>query len=78
MTGVNWDYRNFATGGYWGIADFLTHIGVNNRCREEGGSWNAAVIMHYTPGGGPQNQQTYRGQMDMLGGSVLSYFSSER
>jgi hypothetical protein len=64
MSGVDYVYRNFNTGGYWGVADFLNHIGVSDRCREEGGLWNAAVITHYRPGGPgsiPTDRQTYVG-----------------
>jgi hypothetical protein len=50
MSGVAEVYRNFETGGYWGVADFFRHISVSDKCREEGGLWNAAVITHYQPG----------------------------
>jgi hypothetical protein len=42
-------YRNFETGGYWGIADFFRHIRISDKCVEEGGQWRATVITHYKP-----------------------------
>lgn len=42
-------YRNFESGGYWGVSDFFRHIRISDKCREEGRLWNAAVITHYTP-----------------------------
>ncbi|KAH7096056.1 hypothetical protein FB567DRAFT_602176 [Paraphoma chrysanthemicola] len=66
LSGVNMDYRNLDTGGYWGIADFLRHLSISDKCREEGGLWTAATITHYRPGvPGPNNpptqMQTYVG-----------------
>jgi len=65
LSGVNQDYRNFAAGGYWGVADFLRHVGVSDRVREDGGQWSAAVITHYQLGMPgtvpPKQQQTYNG-----------------
>jgi hypothetical protein len=50
MSDVGEVYRNFASGGYWGVADFFRAIGYSDKCREEGGLWNAQVITHFTPG----------------------------
>jgi hypothetical protein len=65
MSGVDYVYRNFETGGYWGVADLFRHFGVSDRCRDEGGLWNAAVITHYRPGrpdvDPPTSEQTYVG-----------------
>jgi hypothetical protein len=60
MSGVGEVYRNFEAGGYWGVADFFRHIGISDRCVEEGGKWKAAVITHYRPGL-VANTQTYVG-----------------
>jgi hypothetical protein len=51
MSNVDYVYRNLNAGGYWGITDFLRHIGISDSCREEGGLWNAAAITHFIPGG---------------------------
>jgi hypothetical protein len=66
MSGVGIEYRNLDTGGYWGVAEMLRQLGLSDKCREEGGLWNAAVITHYRPGvpgpGNPPAQmQTYVG-----------------
>ncbi|KAF2832785.1 hypothetical protein CC86DRAFT_399450 [Ophiobolus disseminans] len=65
MPGVDQAYRDFSTGGFWGVADFFRHIGISDRCREEGGKWFAAVITHYRlgmPGTVPaKHEQTYPG-----------------
>ncbi|KAH7080600.1 hypothetical protein BKA63DRAFT_591219 [Paraphoma chrysanthemicola] len=59
LSSVNMDYRNLDTGGYWGIADFLRHLSISDKCREEGGLWTAATITHYRPGvPGPNNPPT--------------------
>lgn len=50
MSGVGDVYRNFEAGGYWGVANFFRHLGMSDKCVEEGGKWNAAVITHYQPG----------------------------
>ena len=42
-------YRNLATGGFWGIADLLRHIGSSDKFEEEGGSWKGVLITHYQP-----------------------------
>lgn len=65
MSGADWAYRNFETGGYWGVADLFRHLGIPDKCREEGGKWSAAVITHYQLGMPdsvpPQQEQTYCG-----------------
>ena len=50
LSGVGEAYRNFEAGGYWGIADFFRHLGILDKCVEEGGKWSAAVITHYRLG----------------------------
>jgi hypothetical protein len=50
MSNVGEAYRNFASGGYWGVADFFRAIGYSEKYRKEGGLWNAQLISHFTPG----------------------------
>lgn len=37
MSGFGEVYRNFEAGGYWGVADFFRHLGISDKCLEEGG-----------------------------------------
>ena len=41
-------YRNLQPGGYWGIANMFTSLGISDKCIEEGGQWRCRVITHYT------------------------------
>jgi len=60
LSGVEYGYRNFATGGYWGVADLLQHTGVSSKCQEEGGQWSAAVITYcIAESAQPIEQQTF-------------------
>jgi hypothetical protein len=58
LSGVSDAYRNFEAGGYWGVADFFRHLGISDRCVEEGGMWRNTVVTHYRPRLGPQDQPT--------------------
>jgi hypothetical protein len=65
LSGVAEAYRNFETGGYWGVADFFRHLGISDKCVEEGGLWRNTVITHYKPRvlkqDPPTSAQTYVG-----------------
>ncbi|KAF1915293.1 hypothetical protein BDU57DRAFT_595863 [Ampelomyces quisqualis] len=56
---VSWKYRNFKG---LGIAKFLKRMGISDRCREEGGTWDPASITHGDPYGEKWiEEQTYKG-----------------
>jgi hypothetical protein len=65
FSGVTTDYSNLETGGYWGVADLFRHMGISDRCEQDGGQWYAGSFTHYKPGPPgyapelPKNQQTY-------------------
>ncbi|KAH8727694.1 hypothetical protein GQ44DRAFT_770251 [Phaeosphaeriaceae sp. PMI808] len=63
MAGVSHGYRNFNSGDYWGVGDFLKHIGFSDKCVEEGGTWNAIGFTHYEPGI-PIEEQRYYDPLD--------------
>jgi hypothetical protein len=65
FSGATQEYTNLETGGYWGVADLFRHMGISDRCEQDGGQWYAGSFTHYRPGppGFPPNpskqQQTY-------------------
>jgi hypothetical protein len=65
FAGVTPDYSNLETGGYWGVADLFRHMGISDRCEQDGGQWYAGSFTHYKPGPlgyapePPKNMQTY-------------------
>lgn len=57
-------YCNFQPGGYWDISPFLKLAGLSDKCKQDGGSWNAAFVVHADVTKGEEEElgeQTYKG-----------------